>query len=100
MAGHLYYPQSACSFRDIAQSFCRKPDSSDDFANALLRVNPHAANMNVRTAPHRPVLIPDSAHAPSVSLNELMCRPPEQQATLSQLSQYAGGAAVTGLANL
>lgn len=100
MAGHLYYPQSACSLKDIAQSFCRKPDSSDDFANALLRVNSHAANMNARTASHRPILIPGSAQAPSISLNELMCCPPEQQATLSQLSQYTGGAAVTGLANL
>jgi hypothetical protein len=60
MAGSLYYPQSACSFKDIAQSFCRKTDSSDNFAKAILRVNSQALNLNTRTALHRPILIPDS----------------------------------------
>lgn len=65
MAGRIYYPQqSACSLKDVVQSFCQNSDSPEDFANAVLRVNPRTVNLNGYMAPHRPVLIPDSAHVP------------------------------------
>ncbi|MBU3068578.1 hypothetical protein KOI40_02040 [Aestuariicella sp. G3-2] len=100
MASSIYYPQSACTLHNIAQSFCQNPESADDFASQVLRANPQTNSLNTHNAPNRPLVVPNTSLSSSVNLTELLCCRPEEHETLSQLSQQVGGATVMGLANM
>lgn len=100
MASSIYYPQSACTLHNIAQSFCQNPELADDFAAQVLRANPQTKGLNTPNTRNRPVVVPNSKHPSSINMNDLLCCLPEEHENLSQLSQQVGGATVMGLANM
>lgn len=99
MTATIYYPQSARPLKDIALDFCSNPASANEFTDKVLRTN-LSLGLKSETVPNRPVIIPNTENSSAPTLTELNCCSPQQHATLANLSHYAGGSAVIGLASL
>lgn len=99
MASSVYYPRTLTTPQDIANQFCPAGESSEDFRQRILSANSSLTTQS-SCAPRKPVMVPSADQSPSVSLGPLNACTAEEQDTLSQLSQYAGGAAVMGTARL
>ena len=98
MTSAIYYPKSVTSPQDIAQSACPSDRSSEEFARKFMEANWKGSQPSV-CQPKRPVAIPCESVGGNVDISPIMACSTEEQQTLSHLSQYAGGAAVMGLAD-
>lgn len=100
MASSIYYPRTVTSSRKIARDACPAGMTSDEFERKFLAANWRSAGQHRLCPPNMPVVVPSGGQQQNVDFTPLLSCSPEQQRTLSHLSQYAGGAAVMGLANL
>ena len=98
MASSIYYPRTVSSSREIARNACPTGMTSDEFERKFLSANWRSAGQHRLCPPNRPVVVPTAEQGDNVDIAPLMACSPEQQKTLSHLSQHAGGAAVMGLA--
>src|SRR5690554_7776133 len=99
MASSVYCPRTLTTPQDIANQFCPAGESSEDFRQRILSAN-RSLTTQSNCAPRKPVMVPSGSQSPSVCLGPLNACTAGQQNTLSQLSQYAGGAAAMGTARL
>lgn len=99
MASAIYYPKSVTSPREIARNACPADMSSEEFARQFMAAN-WADSQPAVCRPNRPLTIPVTGLDASVDTSPIMACSMEEQRTLSHLSQYAGGAAVMGMADL
>lgn len=98
MTSAIYYPKSVTSPQEIAESVCPSDMSSEEFARKFMEANWKGSQPSV-CQPNRPVAIPYGSVGGNVDISPIMACSKEEQQTLSHLSQYAGGAAVMGLAD-
>lgn len=99
MASSIYYPRTATSSQEIAKNTCPTDMTSEEFEQKVLSANWSSSGKNRVCLPNRPVLLPSATQKNTVSMGPINACTFEEQRTLSHLSQYAGGAAVMGLAN-
>lgn len=100
MASSIYYPRTVSTPRKIAQKACPQNLEPDEFERRFLAANWQTASANSNCPPNRPVIVPSADQAANLSISPLLACTSEEQRNLFSLSQYAGGAAVLGLANL
>ncbi|QCF27190.1 hypothetical protein [Hydrocarboniclastica marina] len=100
MASSIFYPRTVSTPRKIAQNACPQNMAPDEFERRFLAANWQTASANSNCPPNRPVIVPSADQAADISISPLLTCTSEEQKNLFSLSQYAGGAAVMGLANL
>ena len=98
MTSSVYYPRTVCTPQDIADKFCPQGLSSEEFRQRFLSANSSMSPQSL-CAPSRPVMVPSVDQGNPVGLGPLLACRAEERNTLAQLSHYAGGTAVMGLAN-
>lgn len=100
MASSIYYPRTVTSSQQIARNTCPADMTSEEFEHKFLSENRLSAGSNSICPPNRPLAVPSSDRSDTVSIGPIQACTPEEQNTLAHLSQYAGGAAVMGLADM
>ncbi len=100
MASSIYYPKTATSSQEIARNTCPTDMTSEEFEQKFLFANRLSAGSNSICRPNRPVVVPSADQGEPVGLGPINACTFEEQQTLAHLSQYAGGGAVIGLADL
>ncbi|MFC4260057.1 hypothetical protein ACFOZ5_13615 [Marinobacter lacisalsi] len=98
MTSAIYYPRSATSPQVIAENTCPSDMTSEEFAREFMGANWKDSQPSV-CQPNRAVAIPSGRPNESVDISPILSCSMEEQRTLAHLSQYAGGAAVMGMAD-
>ena len=100
MPSSLYYPRTPTSSQTFVAKACPTGMSSDDFEQKFLSTNRISTGKSCVLPPDLPVIVPSARDGSCVSTAPIRACTPSQQRTLAHLSQYAGGDAVLGLAQL
>jgi hypothetical protein len=100
MPSSIYYPRTVTSSQEIARNTCPADMTSEEFEKRVLSANGQSSGIQRICPANRPVVVPSAGQGNPVSIGPIKACTFEEQQTLSHMSQYAGGAAVMGLANL
>lgn len=98
----VLYSQSPCSLKSIAQATCPAGFNPSEYEQSLLNNNQHLTNSSRLSHPFKPTfLTTDPNTKPRVTnQHRLAACNRDEQKVLANLSHYAGGSAVMGLANM
>lgn len=100
MPSSIYYPRTVTSSQEIARNACHADMILEEFEHKFLSANGQSPGKQYACPPNKPVLVPSADQGNAVSIGPIKACTVEEQQTLAHLSQYAGGAAVIGLADL
>jgi len=102
MSQAILYSKSPCSLKSIAHSTCPSGISQEAYEHLLLNSNNRAVNIDSMMVKNKPVYLSaqDTQKQRVTNLHRIEACTREEQEVLSNLSLYAGGNAVMGLASL
>ena len=100
MTQSLLYQRTPCTLKQVAHSTCPNGYSEEVYEQFLLERNPTISRSEANLSPNKPILLQTPGKADTVAnIASLNACTREQHNMLADLSSYAGGAAVMGVAS-